>query len=258
MPVTLIAAFAFIIGAIIGSFLNVCIYRLPLALSLSHPGSRCPVCETPIAFYDNIPILSWLILSGRCRKCGIAIPGRYPLVELYSALLAVCVYLRYGLTPATPIYFLFIAVLLVITFIDIDHRIIPNRITFPGIPLFFGATFLLPQVTWLESLLGILAGGGSLLAVATIYRLLTGKEGMGGGDVKLLAMMGALIGWQGVLFTIFTASLVGSLTGIALMLRKGKDMKMAIPFGPFLALGGISYVLVGTELIYWYFYRLPV
>ena len=256
LPTPLISALVFIFGAIIGSFLNVCIHRLPLGISISHPRSRCPQCETPIAFYDNIPILSWLWLKGRCRKCGLKIPGRYALVELYSALLAVCVYFRYGVTLATPIYFFFISVLLVVTFIDIDHRIIPNRITLPGIPLCFLASLLLPQVSWLDSLLGILAGGGILLAVAQVYQLITGKEGMGGGDIKLLAMMGALIGWQGTLFTIFAASLVGSITGLFMMLRRGRSLKLAVPFGPFLALGGISFVLVGRELIHWYFFRL--
>ncbi len=254
-PFLLISLFAFIFGAIIGSFLNVCIHRLPLGLSISHPRSRCPQCETPIAFYDNLPILSWLILKGRCRRCGLKIPGRYPLVELYTALLAVCVYFKYGLTPTALIYFIFIAVLLVVTFIDIDHRIIPNRITLPGIPLAFLGSFLLPQVSWIDSLLGILAGGGVLLLVATLYKAITRKEGMGGGDIKLLAMMGALMGWQGTLFTIFVASLAGSITGLAIMLRHGRSMKMAVPFGPFLALGGIAYVLVGTELIHWYFSR---
>jgi leader peptidase (prepilin peptidase)/N-methyltransferase len=256
IPTPLISILVFIFGAIIGSFLNVCIHRIPLKISVSHPPSRCPQCETPIAFYDNLPILSWLLLRGRCRKCGLKISGRYPLVELYTALLALCVYFRYGLTPATPIFFGFIAVLLVVTFIDIDHRIIPNRITLPGIPICFLATFLLPQISRLDSVQRILAGGGILLAVAKGYELLTGKEGMGGGDVKLLAMMGALIGWQGTLFTIFASSLAGSVTGIIMMVRKGKNMKMAVPFGPFLALGGIGYVLVGTELIHWYFSRL--
>jgi len=253
VPDLLISAFVFVFGAIIGSFLNVCIHRVPLKISVVHPPSRCPQCKKNIAFYDNLPMLSWLLLKGRCRNCGLKIPGRYPLVELYSALLALCVYFKYGLTLETPIYFFFIAALLVVTFIDIDHRIIPNVITLPGIPLCFLATFLLPRISWVDALIGIMAGGGSLWLVGFIYKLISGKEGMGGGDVKLLAMMGALIGWQGVLFTIFIASLAGSITGVAIMLRHGKSMKMAVPFGPFLALGGISYVLAGTELIRWYF-----
>jgi leader peptidase (prepilin peptidase)/N-methyltransferase len=141
----------------------------------------------------------------------------------------------------------------VITFIDIDHQIIPDIITLPGIPLFFIAGFALPGITYIDSIIGVLAGGGGLFLVAWIYHLVTKKEGMGGGDIKLLAMIGALIGWQGVLFTIFVASAVGTISGILVMLKARKSMKLAIPFGPFLAIGGIAYIFIGPQLIYWYF-----
>ncbi|MEX1325794.1 MAG: prepilin peptidase, partial [Desulfobacterales bacterium] len=214
----LIEVSIFIFGLCIGSFLNVCIYRLPASKSIVHPRSMCSNCGTLIAAYDNIPVLSYLWLKGRCRHCQIKISLRYPIVELLGGLLALGTFLKFGLTLEALIYYLFCAALLIVTFIDIDHRIIPNVITLPGIPICFAASFALPTITYKEALLGILIGGGSLFLVAWIYSLITKKEGMGGGDIKLLAMMGAIVGWQGVLFTIFVASLVGTLAGLAAML----------------------------------------
>jgi leader peptidase (prepilin peptidase)/N-methyltransferase len=195
--------FIFLMGLCIGSFLNVCIYRLPAAKSIVHPRSMCPNCDTLIPFYDNIPVFSYLWLKGQCRHCEIKISMRYPIVELLGGLFALAAYLKFGLEVQTLIYYLFMAALLAVTFIDIDHRIIPDVITLPGIPIGFAASFALPAITYKDSLLGILIGGGSLFLVAWLYTLLTKKEGMGGGDIKLLAMMGAIVGWQGVLFTIF-------------------------------------------------------
>jgi leader peptidase (prepilin peptidase)/N-methyltransferase len=249
----LIEVFIFIFGLCIGSFLNVCIYRLPASKSIVHPRSMCSNCGTLIASYDNIPILSYLWLKGRCRHCRIKISLRYPMVELLGGLLALGTYLKFGLTIEALIYYLFLTALTVVTFIDLDHRIIPDVITLPGIPIFFAAGFVLPTITYKEALLGILIGGGSLFLVAWIYSLITKKEGMGGGDIKLLAMMGAIVGWQGVLFTIFVASLVGTLAGLAVMLQSRKGLKLAVPFGPFLSIGGIMYIFFGTPLIDWYF-----
>ena len=249
----LIEVSIFIFGLCIGSFLNVCIYRLPASKSIVHPRSMCSNCGTLIAAYDNIPILSYLWLKGRCRHCQIKISLRYPMVELLGGLFALGTFLKFGLTLEALIYYLFFAALLIVTFIDIDHRIIPNVITLPGIPICFAASFALPTITYKEALLGILIGGGSLFLVAWIYSLITKKEGMGGGDIKLLAMMGAIVGWQGVLFTIFLASLVGTLAGLAAMLQSGKGMKLAVPFGPFLSIGSITYIFFGTPLIAWYF-----
>lgn len=158
-------------------------------------------------------------------------------------------WIRFSHHLTALIYFIFIAALLLITFIDIDHRIIPDIITLPGIPLGFVASLLLPQLGWSDSLIGIGVGGGILLVIAWGYQLFTGKDGMGGGDIKLLAMIGAFLGWKGVLFTIMASSLIGTLMGIVLMLRSGKGMKMAIPFGPFLAIGAIVYLFFGTRLI---------
>lgn len=243
----------FIFGLCIGSFLNVCIYRLPKSKSIVHPRSMCPNCGALIRSYDNIPILSYLALRGKCRHCETSISFRYPVIELMSGIFAVGVFLKYGLTFEAVIYYAFVAALLVITFIDIDHQIIPDVITLPGIPIFFAASFALPEITVVESILGILIGGGSLFSIAWLYHLLTQKEGMGGGDIKLLAMMGAIIGWQGVLFAIFVASAVGTVSGMLLMLKNRKTMKLAIPFGPFLSIGGTAYILFGPQLIAWYF-----
>ena len=248
----LIEMFIFLMGLCIGSFLNVCIYRLPESKSIVHPRSMCPNCDTLIPFYDNIPLFSYLWLKGQCRRCKVKISMRYPMVELLGGLVALGTYLRFGLTIETLIYYVFIAALLVVTFIDLDHRIIPDVITLPGIPICFAASFALPAITYKDALLGILVGGGSLFLVAWVYTLLTKKEGMGGGDIKLLAMMGAIVGWQGVLFTIFVASLVGTLAGFAVMLQSRKGMKLAVPFGPFLSIGSITYIFFGTELVTWY------
>ena len=253
MPSFAVEAFTFIFGLCIGSFLNVCIYRLPARKSISHPRSSCPSCGELIRFYDNIPVLSYVILRGRCRFCNVSISLRYPVVEILCGLFAVITFVKYGLTLEALIYFIFIASLLVITFIDIDHQIIPDVISLPGIPIFFVASFALPDIQYLESLLGILVGGGSLLLVAWTYNLVTKKEGMGGGDIKLLAMIGAVIGWKGVLFTIFIASAVGTISGMLVMLKTRKGRKLAIPFGPFLAIGGIAYIFFGPQLIGWYF-----
>ena len=244
---------AFIFGICIGSFLNVCIFRLPAGKSIVHPPSSCPGCNAAIRFYDNIPVLSWFILRGQCRNCHTPIVFRYVMVELLGGFMAVCVYLRFGPSVQGIIYFSFIAALLVITFIDIDYHIIPDVISLPGILLGFAAAFFIPTLNWMDSLIGLLAGGGSLYAVAWGYERITGKEGMGGGDIKLLAMMGALLGWQGVVFTIFVSSLIGTLSGLAVMLHSHKGMKLAVPFGPFLAVGGITYIFFGTRLIHWYF-----
>lgn len=249
----LLNTFVFIFGLCIGSFLNVCIYRLPAAKSIVHPGSTCPQCNRLIPFYDNIPVVSYLLLRGRCRQCRSFISPRYPLVELLTGLFALITVLKFGLTLTAAAYFIFIAVLLAITFIDIDHRIIPNVITLPGIVFFFAASFLVPQIDWKDAILGILVGGGSLYLVAQAYYLLKKVDGMGGGDVKLLAMIGALIGWQGVLFTIFSASLSGTLAGLAVMIQKRSTMRLKIPFGPFLAIGAICYLFFGDPIIRWYF-----
>lgn len=251
---SVIVVIVFMFGLCVGSFMNVCIYRLPASKSIADPPrSMCPSCNSRIKFYDNIPVLSYLWLKGRCRYCNASISFRYLVVEVLSGSVALSVLFTFGLTLEGLIYFIFISSLIVITFIDIDHRIIPNTITLPGIPIGLVASFALPQVTLLSSILGLLAGGGSLWIVAWTYHRITGKDGMGGGDIKLLAMIGTIVGWQGVLFTIFVASAVGTIVGMTVMLVKGKNMKFAVPFGPFLSIGAITFIFFGQRIIFWYF-----
>ena len=176
------------------------------------------------------------------------------MVELLTGIIALDIFFMFGLTPAGIIYFIFISSLLVITFIDIDHQIIPDVITLPGIPIGLAVSFVLPAITFKTSMLGMLAGGGSLWVVAWSYSLITRKEGMGGGDIKLLAMIGAFIGWKGVIFTIFAASVAGTFVGLTVMLVKGKNLKFAIPFGPFLSIGAMSYLFFGEKILAWYFH----
>ena len=171
---------------------------------------------------------------------------------MITGFFSLLVFAKFGFTLEGIIYFAFISSMIVITLIDIDQRVIPDVISIPGIPVFFATSFVLPSVTYIDSLIGILAGGGSLLLVAWLYNLITKKDGMGGGDIKLLAMIGALVGWKGVLFTIFVSSAVGTISGIIIMLLTKKTMKLAIPFGPFLAFGAVLYIFYGSRLIYWY------
>ena len=249
----LIIGLVFMFGMCIGSFLNVCIYRLPSSMSIIKPSrSFCPQCKSAIKFYDNIPVFSYIWLRGRCRNCKASISLRYPLVELITGILAIAILFLFGLTLEGLVYFIFISSLLVITFIDIDHKIIPDIITIPGIPIGLAASFVLPAMTFKSSLIGLLVGGGSLMLVAWIYSLVTRKEGMGGGDIKLLGMIGTFIGWKGVIFTIFAASLAGTLVGIIVMLQKRENLKFAIPFGPFLSIGAMSYVFFGEKVLFWY------
>jgi leader peptidase (prepilin peptidase)/N-methyltransferase len=251
-PALFISLLSFVLGAVIGSFLNVCIYRIPAGESVVRPRSRCPQCLTPIAWYQNIPILSYLLLRGRCGACGVRIAPRYALVEALTGALFLLVLWRFGLQSFVPVLWLFAAVLVVITFIDLDHQIIPDVISLPGIVVGFACSFLIPWVSWSDSLLGILAGGGSLYLVAWLYALLAKKEGMGGGDIKLLAMIGAFLGWKAVFPIIFFSSVLGVLVGVPLMLVKRADGKLAIPFGPFLAAGSLAYLFWGPQIIRWY------
>jgi len=243
---------AFVLGLFIGSFLNVCIHRIPLNESIVFPASRCPKCRSKIKPWDNIPLLSYLILRGRCRNCGEPISLRYPTVELLSGLLAVAMLYRFGLAPGFPIYYLWACALLVITFIDIDHQIIPDSLSIGGIVIGLVLVWWMP-LSYRDALIVLGLGAGLLIAVIYGYYFLTGRQGMGGGDVKLLGMIGVFTGWQGVLFTIFMGSLLGTLVGIPWALAHRKNMQAAIPFGPFLALGALIYVLWGDLFISWYF-----
>jgi leader peptidase (prepilin peptidase)/N-methyltransferase len=239
-------------GAMIGSFLNVCICRLPKEESIVFPGSHCPQCSKPIRWYDNIPLVSYLLLRGKCRHCHRSISMQYPLVEGITALLSLLLFITFGPSLSYVVYFSFTAALVVITMIDLHHQIIPDVISLPGIGVGLLASWILPPASVVNALLGVLLGGGSLFLVATFYQWLFKREGMGGGDVKLLAMIGAFLGWKAVILTILLSSLIGSVVGIAVMIWKGRDFKYAIPFGPFLSLGAVISLFFGEDLIYWY------
>ena len=241
-----------ILGALIGSFLNVCILRLPQEESIITPGSHCPHCKNSIKAYDNIPLISYILLRGRCRYCHSPISIQYPLIEGITALGSLILFMKFGPSLSYLFYFSFVAALIVITVIDLYHQIIPDVISLPGIGAGLLASLIIPQITFLNSLLGILLGGGSLFLVATLYQWLFKREGMGGGDVKLLAMIGAFLGWKAVILTILLSSLIGSITGIIIMVSKGKDFKYAIPFGPFLSLGAVISLFYQNEIIFWY------
>lgn len=239
----------FVLGALVGSFLNVVILRLPAAgESIVFPPSRCPHCQARISWYDNIPLISFILLRRRCRNCGSRISWQYPLVELSMALLSLFLYQEFLLTTLLAIYFVFCAALLVIIFVDFHHQIIPDVISIPGIFLGFAGSFFNPFITWQSSGIGILAGGGTLYAIATGYYLLTKRIGMGGGDIKLLAMIGGFLGWQSLPFVIFSSSLLGTIVGIGAMLKQGKGGKTVIPYGPFLATGGMLYLFFKEEI----------
>lgn len=247
--------FSFLFGLTLGSFLNVCIHRLPLGQSIIHPPSACPRCGERIRFHDNIPVFSYILLLGRCRACRSPISIRYPIVELITGLLSLALFMRYGLTPYYFSFFTFASLLVIITFVDLEHQIIPDIISLPGILFGILLSFLLKHVEWMDSLIGVVGGGGFLYLVAAVFERLSRREGMGGGDVKLLAMIGAWLGWKPLPFIILISSLAGVLLGGLSLLLSGKGLRVKIPFGPFLAMGTLIYFFYGREIMVSY-YRL--
>jgi len=248
------AAFAF--GTLIGSFLNVCTLRLPEGESIVRPASRCPACRTPIRPWDNIPILSFLLLRGRCRACGRPISWRYPLVEALTGLLFAAVIWREGLTPLGVSLLVFVSALIVVSFIDLDHQIIPNVITLPGIPFGLLVGLLTNDPPLLDRILGALAGAGFLYLVLFYGGVVFGQEAMGEGDLNLIALIGAFLGWRGVIVSILVGCLTGSAVGLALIGLQRLKRREHIPFGPFLALGAVVALFWGEQLIGWYLVRL--
>ena len=238
---------AFLLGAIIGSFANVCIYRLPWRQSLVFPGSHCPHCQKSIRPWHNIPLLSYLLLGGRCADCKATISWRYPLVELLCGLLYIFLYRQFGFSVLGVVLTLLATVLLIVTFIDLDHKIIPDMITLPGIVVGILASLLLTPVGIVNAIIGVCLGGGLFFLVAILSR-----GGMGGGDIKLIAMIGAFLGWKAVLLTIFLSALFGAVVGIGLMVFKKKGRKDPVPFGPFLARGALMAMAWGQDLIQMY------
>lgn len=239
-------------GALIGSFLNVCIYRLPRQESIAWPGSHCPICSHPISWYDNIPILSYIILAGRCRHCSGSIPFRYPLVEILNAAGYVGLLWLFGPSWVTVAYGSFYSALLVVAGTDLSHKIIPNAVTFPGIIVGLVCAATVLPLGFSDSLLGVLVGGGILWLLAWASPYLFGKEGMGGGDIKLLAMIGAFLGWKPALMTIMVGSLLGSLIGVALIAARVIKREDYIPFGPFLVCGALVALFYGRSILDWY------
>lgn len=242
-----------ILGLIVGSYLNVVIYRLPLGRSTVTPRSRCPGCGGAIRARDNVPVVSFLLLRGRCRACGTTISWRYPAIEAATALLFIACLERFGLSPRTAAAMLFSCLMVVLAMIDADHMILPDRITLPGIAVGLlvqpWAPLAGPPPALLAAVGGALLGAGVLIAVWGAWFLVRHEEGMGLGDVKMLAMVGAFLGWRGVLVTLFFGALAGSAVGLALMRWGSLDMRSKLPFGTFLALGGLIALFAGEALI---------
>jgi leader peptidase (prepilin peptidase)/N-methyltransferase len=252
IPEPLVILFVVLFGLCIGSFLNVCMYRLPRRESLVSPGSRCTSCSRSLSWYENIPVASWIVLGGRCRTCRAPVSGLYPAVELLTAATVLGAYLLYGLTALGIVRALFACSLIVLFVTDLQHKILPNVITLPGIVVGFISSLFLPP-GWFDSLIGILVGAGTLFAIAETYYRLRGQEGMGMGDVKLLGMIGAFLGWKLVLLTLVLASVAGSIAGGVLIATGRGDAKYALPFGTFLAVGAIISAIGGTRVVDWYF-----
>ncbi len=249
----IILATAFCFGAIVGSFLNVVILRLPSeGESVVFPASHCTSCMADLHWYENIPVLSFLVLRGKCSHCKARISWQYPVVELTMALLSTATIYQFGLSITTIGYFIFCAALLVIIWIDIYHQIIPDVISLPGIVLGFLFSLISPALHWQNSLIGILVGGGILYAIALLYFLWRRVDGMGGGDIKLLAMIGAFLGWQALPFVIFASSLSGTIVGLGAMIKQKKGGQTRIPFGPFLSVAALVYLFFQQKIFLLY------
>ncbi len=268
-PNTLLLIFSFIFGAVVGSFLNVCIYRIPNEMSLAYPSSHCTSCKKPIPFYHNIPILSYIILGGKCYNCNAKFSWDYPFVEFLAGLLSLLLFLKYGSTIHFLFLFVFVMSLIVITYIDLEHMIIPDVISYPGIVVgliysglvtnydslkflldnfqasFLYILFVLDEVRIFSSVFGAIIGSGSLLLIGFLYKNLRKVDGLGLGDVKLMAMVGAFLGWRSIIFVALVSSLVGTIVGVSIMLYTKSDMKYAIPFGPFISFAATLYCFSG-------------
>jgi leader peptidase (prepilin peptidase)/N-methyltransferase len=251
VPAAFLTVVAGALGAIVGSFLNVCIYRLPLGKSIVWPSSACPSCGRELSWYENIPVLSFLVLRARCRTCAAPISVRYPLVEALTAVMFAAAWWYYGPQPLLASRLIFGCALLVLFAIDLEHHLLPNAITLPGIVVGLFFSFF-TEPGWQASLIGIVVGGGVLFGVAEAYYRVRHEEGLGMGDVKMLAMIGAFLGWKLTLLTLMMASLCGTLIGVLLIVTRRGSMKYALPFGTFLALGAAVAATIGPALLDWY------
>ena len=242
----------FILGLIVGSFCNVCIYRIPKNESIIYPASHCPKCRTTIRPFDNIPLLSYILLKGRCRNCGSKISIQYPIVEFLTGIIYLIIYLIYGLSIQSLIYTILSSALIIIAFIDLQEQIIPDIISLPGVVIGLILSFIVPYMSFINSVLGVLVGGGIILIIALVGSKIFKKEAMGGGDVKLAAMIGAFLGWRYAIISLFLGFFLGALAGIFLILSKIKSREDMVPFGPFIALGSLITLLWGEKIILWY------
>ncbi len=248
--------FAGLFGLAVGSFLNVCIFRLPRGESLLWPASHCTTCGRKLAWYENVPIVAWAALRGRCRTCGESISVMYPVVEAFTGMMFAWAWLYYGPGPLLIARLVLGCAMVVLFAIDLQHRILPNVITVPGVAIGFLFSLIAPP-GWASSLIGIVAGGGALLLVSAIYLRVRHDEGLGMGDVKMLAMIGAFLGWKLMLLTLLLGSFMGSVVGLAMVALKRGDMKYALPFGTFLAVAALVSAVTGEAIVAWYvgFYR---
>lgn len=258
-PPALIYFFGFLIGIIFGSFLNVCIARIPEEKSILGPRSLCPHCHSLIAWYDNIPLISFFVLGAKCRKCKNKISFVYPVVEWITGLFAVICLWKFQFSPKAALWFFtFVCPLIVITFIDLKYFLIPDVISIPFTLLGFGVhqihqNFLQPLQTFYDSLLGMVIGAGVLWLIAKTYESLRKQEGLGMGDVKLMAMVGAFLGWKAVFFVFLFSSFIASILGILLMIFSKYRLQSALPYGPFIAAAALLYLFSGTEILRLYF-----
>ena len=250
-PVVLGCVF-FWMGACLGSFSNVIILRMPEGLSIVTPRSSCRDCKNPVAWFDNIPIVSWIILRGRCRSCKASFSVRYALVELLMGVLFAVVVTICGFNVTTLEYLIFIFCLVTAGCIDLDHMILPDVFTLSGIVVGLVGSLLNTDRTFLSALLGVLMGGGFFWFVAYFYQVVRKAEGLGGGDIKLLAWIGAVLGWQSIPYVILVSSILGSVVGLIVAVKSKAGLKAVIPFGPFLVLGAISFILGGKAIAVWY------
>lgn len=240
-----------VLGLAIGSFLNVCIHRIPRGESLNHPPSRCPHCGQGLRWFDNVPVFGYLWLRGRCRACRAPISIRYPIVEIVTMALFLVHYAVFGWTPLLAVRLLFACAMVVLFAIDLEHHLLPNVITLPGIVAGLLFSVVLPPGI-VNALIGVVVGGGVLWAIGEAYYRYSGQEGMGGGDVKMLAMIGAFLGWKLVILTLVLSSVAGSVIGMALIATRRGGLKYELPYGTFLALAALAASLVGEQIVAWY------
>jgi leader peptidase (prepilin peptidase)/N-methyltransferase len=243
-------ACVFLLGLFFGSFFNVCIWRIPRRKSIVHPPSHCPRCKAPIRFYDNIPVLSWLLLRAKCRKCGQPISARYPLVEALTGVLFLLLVLRFGVGWELLRGLVFAGILIVVAFIDLDFRVIPDAISLPGVAVGLLSSLLVRE--FVPALLGAAVGAALIFLAGWLWKLATHREGMGSGDVVLAALMGSFLGWQQGLLAIFLGVVLGVFVGGGAALFRKRNLKRPIPFGPFLALGSIAALFLGETILRWY------